>query len=56
MLVAIGAPTSLAIETARHFSLTLVGFAKASRFNIYAGVERIASGEPFVDLDVGAAE
>ena len=42
LMVAIGAATTLAIETAREFGLTLVGFAKADRFNVYAGGERIA--------------
>ena len=57
MLVAIGAPSSLAIDTARKFDLTLVGFAKASRFNIYAGGERLAREEGSrTFFDVGAAE
>ena len=42
MLVAIGAASSLAVETARHFDLTLVGFAKQDRFNVYSILERIA--------------
>ena len=54
MLIAIGAPTSLAVDTAKRFGLTLIGFAKRSRFNVYAGIERIAHDEQFVD--VGAAE
>lgn len=57
MLVAIGAPSSLAIDTARRFDLTLVGFAKASRFNVYAGGERLAREEGSrTFFDVGAAE
>ena len=57
MMVAIGAPTSLAIETAKRFSLTLIGFAKENRFNIYAGSERLAqdADEPTF-FEVGAAE
>jgi FdhD protein len=42
MMVAIGAATSLAVETARRFDLTLVGFARESRFNVYSNAERIA--------------
>ncbi|SDU15561.1 FdhD protein [Verrucomicrobium sp. GAS474] len=42
MLVSVGAPSSLAAETARHFGLTLVGFTRAEGFNIYSGGERIA--------------
>jgi len=54
LMVAIGAPTSLAIDMARRFRLTLVGFAKEARFNVYAGAERISLDEQFID--VGAAE
>ncbi|MDQ7051207.1 MAG: formate dehydrogenase accessory sulfurtransferase FdhD [Enterobacterales bacterium] len=34
-IIALGAPTSLAVETANQFGLTLIGFAKDNRFNIY---------------------
>lgn len=45
MLIAMGAASSLAIETAQRFDLTLLGFAKMNRFNIYSGSKRIAGGE-----------
>jgi FdhD protein len=41
MLVAVGAPSSLALEVADKFGATLIGFTKASGFNIYAGRERV---------------
>lgn len=41
MLVAVGAPSSLAVELADEFNMTLVGFTSRERFNIYAGKERI---------------
>jgi FdhD protein len=41
MLVAVGAPSSLAVEVAEKFGATLVGFTKADSFNIYTGEERV---------------
>jgi FdhD protein len=41
MLVAVGAPSSLAVEVAEKFGATLIGFTKAQSFNIYACPERV---------------
>ena len=41
MVVAVGAPSSLAVTFARRFNMTLVGFAKRDGYNVYSGGERI---------------
>ena len=41
ILIGVGAPTSLAIDLANKFDMTLVGFVKGDSFNIYSNKERI---------------
>ena len=42
ILVGVGAPTSLAIELAADRGLTLAGFARRGRVNVYTGAERVS--------------
>ena len=41
VMVGVGAPTSLAIDLAKRFGMTLLGFVKQDSFNVYSNKERI---------------
>src|SRR5918992_2448365 len=41
ILLAVSAPSDLAVDTARRVGMTLIGFLRGETFNVYAGEERV---------------
>ena len=42
MVVSVGAPSSLAVQVAKEFDITLVGFLRGTHFNAYHGAQRLS--------------
>ena len=45
VIAAIGAPSSLAVQLAEEFNITLVGFLRQERFNIYTAAHRVKTAK-----------
>src|ERR1700761_1763462 len=53
MVAAVGAPSSLAVQVAKEFDITLIGFLREDHFNIYHGSENI---DGYTPTAMGAGE
>ena len=52
IVCAVSAPSSLAVELADRFGLTLIGFLRGDRFNVYSGMARVAATPARVPLPI----
>ncbi len=53
LVASVSAPSSLAVQLAREFQLTLVGFLRGRRFVVYAGEERLSLSPAQVPVSGG---
>jgi FdhD protein len=54
-LCSVSAPSSLAVDLAREFGLTLVGFLREGKFKLYSGEERVLSASARASRKAGTS-